>query len=81
MGRVISVAVFGSLFAIRMGHHELGLGILPGVDELDPEAFVAASREVFLIAAGLAAAGMVVLAGMLTIGRQDAVQQVRKGRR
>ena len=81
MGRVISVAVFGSLFAIRMGHHELGLGILPGVDELDPEAFVAASREVFLIAAGLAAAGMVVLAGMLTIGRQDAVRRVRKGRR
>ena len=64
MGRVISVAVFGSLFAIRMGHHEVGL---PGVEQLDAAAFVAAYREVFLMAAGLAAAGMVVLVGMLTL--------------
>ena len=70
MGRVISVAVFGSLFAIRMGHHELGLGtFLEGV-EVNPEAFVAAFREVFLMAAGLAAAGMVALVGMLTLGRR-----------
>ena len=70
MGRVISVAVFGSLFAIRMGHHELGLGLLIEGEEVNPEAFVAAFREVFLMAAGLAAAGMVALVGMLTLGRQ-----------
>ncbi len=72
MGRVISVAVFGSLFAIRMGQHELGLGVLPGQEQLNPEAFVEAFREVFLMAAGLAAAGMVALVGLLALGnRQD----------
>ena len=69
MGRVISVAVFGSLFAIRMGHHETGLPFVPGAEQVDAQAFVAAYREVFLMAAGLAAAGMVVLVGMLTLGR------------
>ena len=69
MGRVISVAVFGSLFAIRMGHHELGLGVVTGAEELEAGAFVAASREVFLIAAGLAAGGMVALVGLLGVGR------------
>ena len=67
MGRVISVAVFGSLFAIRMVHHETGLGILSSVGDVEIDAFVTAFREVFLMAAGLAAAGMVVLVAMLTL--------------
>ena len=70
MGRVVSVAVFGSVFAIRMSHHEAALGISLGADEVDPSAFVAAFQEVFLIAAILAASGMAALVGVLRLGRQ-----------
>ena len=65
MGRVISVAVFGSLFAIRMAHHEAGLAALDTGGQVSHQAFVSAFREVFLVAAAVAAGGLAVLAGLL----------------
>ena len=75
MGRVISVAVFGSLFAIRMDHH---LALLASSSLIQastqPGAFVPAFHEVLLVAAGLCLAGMVALLAIM-----PAISQAEEG--
>ena len=59
MGRVLSVAIFGSLFDSRMDHHRGQLPPRsPDINQVNAAAFVSAMQEIYIVAALIAALGL-----------------------